>query len=70
MIFPAKGFKILAPAKVNLFLEILGKRADGYHEIRSLMQPISLFDIIRSRPASEIRPSDVLGIRNWRMKTI
>lgn len=47
MIFPAKGFKILAPAKINLFLEVLGKRADGYHEIRSLMQPISLFDIIR-----------------------
>ncbi len=46
MIIPAKGFKILAPAKINLFLEILGKRADGYHEIRSLMQPISLFDII------------------------
>jgi 4-diphosphocytidyl-2-C-methyl-D-erythritol kinase len=47
MIFPDRGLKILAPAKVNLFLAILGKRADGYHEIRSLMQSISLFDIIR-----------------------
>ncbi len=47
MIIPAEGFKILAPAKINLFLEILGKRPDGYHEIRSLMQPIGLFDIIR-----------------------
>ena len=46
MEIPAKGTKILAPAKVNLFLEILGKRADGYHEIRTLMQPISLFDTI------------------------
>lgn len=40
----SKGIKILAPAKVNLFLEILGKRADGYHEIRTLIQPIRLFD--------------------------
>jgi 4-diphosphocytidyl-2-C-methyl-D-erythritol kinase len=38
--------KIEAPAKVNLFFEILGKRADGYHEIRSLMQPIRLFDTL------------------------
>ena len=42
----SKGIKILAPAKVNLFLEILGKRPDGYHEIRSLMQPIRLFDTL------------------------
>ena len=42
----SKGIKIQAPAKVNLFLEILEKRADGYHEIRSLMQPIRLFDTL------------------------
>ena len=42
----SKGIKIQAPAKVNLFLEILGKRTDGYHEIRSLMQPIRLFDTL------------------------
>ncbi len=51
MEIPANGTKILAPAKVNLFLEILGKRADGYHEIRTLMQPISLFDTIRVEAA-------------------
>ncbi|MBI2400170.1 MAG: 4-(cytidine 5'-diphospho)-2-C-methyl-D-erythritol kinase, partial [Deltaproteobacteria bacterium] len=33
-----------SPAKVNLFLRVLGKRADGYHEISTLMQPVSLFD--------------------------
>ena len=33
-----------APAKVNLFLRVLGKRLDGYHEIFTLMQPVSLFD--------------------------
>jgi len=36
--------KLLSPAKVNLFLRILGKRPDGYHEIQSILQPVSLFD--------------------------
>jgi 4-diphosphocytidyl-2-C-methyl-D-erythritol kinase len=36
----------LAPAKINLVLEVLGKRTDGYHEIRSLVQTISLCDVI------------------------
>ena len=31
------GVEVLAPAKLNLFLEILGKRPDGYHELESLM---------------------------------
>jgi len=33
-----------APAKVNLFLQVLGKRDDGYHDINSLMVTVSLFD--------------------------
>ncbi len=48
--------KVLAPAKVNLFLRVLGKRPDGYHEIFSLMQPVSLYDEI------EISVSDGDGI--------
>jgi 4-diphosphocytidyl-2-C-methyl-D-erythritol kinase len=36
--------KLLAPAKINLRLEILGKRADGYHEIRTLMHRVDLCD--------------------------
>jgi 4-diphosphocytidyl-2-C-methyl-D-erythritol kinase len=47
---PEKGIKLLAPAKVNLTLEILRKRPDGYHELRSLMQPISLFDTLWIKP--------------------
>ena len=35
---------IWAPAKANLFLEILGKRADGYHELATLMVAVALFD--------------------------
>ena len=34
----------MAPAKINLFLRVLRKRADGYHDIFSLMQKISLYD--------------------------
>jgi 4-diphosphocytidyl-2-C-methyl-D-erythritol kinase len=38
--------KILSPAKVNLFLRVLGKRPDGYHELLTLMCCIGLYDII------------------------
>jgi 4-diphosphocytidyl-2-C-methyl-D-erythritol kinase len=34
----------LAPAKINIFLRVLRKRADGYHDIVSLMQKITLYD--------------------------
>lgn len=33
-----------APAKVNLTLEILGRRPDGFHELRSILMPIALCD--------------------------
>ena len=49
----SKRIKILAPAKVNLFLEILRKRADGYHQIRSLIQPIRLFDTLWIKTGSK-----------------
>jgi 4-diphosphocytidyl-2-C-methyl-D-erythritol kinase len=51
--FRINRIKIEAPAKVNLIFEILGKRADGYHEIRSLMQPIRLFDTLWIEAGSE-----------------
>ena len=35
-----------APAKLNLTLDVLGKREDGYHEMRMVMQSVSLTDII------------------------
>ncbi|MBI4518207.1 MAG: 4-(cytidine 5'-diphospho)-2-C-methyl-D-erythritol kinase [Deltaproteobacteria bacterium] len=36
--------RVLAPAKVNLFLRITGRRADGYHLLDSLMVPVDLYD--------------------------
>ncbi len=38
--------KLRSPAKINLFLHIQGKRRDGYHELASLIQAVSLFDEI------------------------
>ena len=42
--------QISAPAKVNLFLEILGKRSDGFHELATVMTSVSLFDQIQFSP--------------------
>ena len=39
-----KSIELFSPAKVNLRLDILGKRADGYHDIRTVFQKISLGD--------------------------
>jgi 4-diphosphocytidyl-2-C-methyl-D-erythritol kinase len=33
-----------APAKLNLFLDVLGRREDGYHELETLLVPIQLYD--------------------------
>jgi len=45
--WPAHGrFVVQAFAKVNLRLEVLGPRSDGYHEIASLMHPIDLADTL------------------------
>jgi 4-diphosphocytidyl-2-C-methyl-D-erythritol kinase len=38
--------QVLAPAKINLSLKILGRREDGFHEIETLISPISLADKI------------------------
>ena len=49
------GLTIKAPAKINLFLKVLNRRPDGYHEIESLMQKIDLCDILHfSRHGEDI----------------
>lgn len=42
-----------SPAKINLFLRILGKRPDGYHELASLFQAIDLCDVLHFERAEE-----------------
>ena len=39
--------QVLAPAKINLSLKIIGRRNDGFHELDSLIAPISLYDEIK-----------------------
>ena len=41
-----KSIKIKCPAKINLTLEILNKRPDGFHNIKSIMQMINLYDYL------------------------
>ena len=41
--------RVLAPAKVNLFLAVRGARADGYHELVTVMQTIGLHDELEAR---------------------
>jgi 4-diphosphocytidyl-2-C-methyl-D-erythritol kinase len=45
--------KILAPAKINLYLKITGRRADGYHELNMLMQKLALYDQLELTLVSE-----------------
>ena len=45
---------VLAPAKINLTLEVLAKRPDGFHEIRSVIQAVSLCDSITFESSSQI----------------
>jgi 4-diphosphocytidyl-2-C-methyl-D-erythritol kinase len=44
----------LAPAKVNLGLEVLGRRPDGYHDLVTIMQTVSVFDRLKVTPASNL----------------
>jgi 4-diphosphocytidyl-2-C-methyl-D-erythritol kinase len=42
---------IASPAKINLFLELVARRSDGYHEIESVMQLVDLCDRVHARKA-------------------
>ena len=47
--------EVRAPAKINLTLEVLGERSDGFHEIRSVVQTIDLYDDLRFRSERQLR---------------
>ena len=44
---------ISTPAKLNLFLELISRRADGFHELDTLMTPISLYDRLSLTPRAD-----------------
>ncbi|GAB4145463.1 MAG: 4-(cytidine 5'-diphospho)-2-C-methyl-D-erythritol kinase [Cyanobacteria bacterium J069] len=44
-----RAYSLIAPAKINLYLEIIGDRPDGYHELAMVMQSVSLADRIDLR---------------------
>lgn len=54
MIYEYQAMKILAPAKINLSLRVVGKRADGFHDIETVMVGVTLTDelgiVIPDRP--------------------
>ena len=61
---PRQMLGLPAPAKINLFLHVLGRRADGYHEIQSAFVPIALWDMLdfASREDGQVvRQGDLTG---------
>ena len=56
------SFSLKAPAKINWFLKIIGKRVDGYHDIASLMQCISLYDNLKFEHSDSINVISDLDI--------
>lgn len=47
------GLRVHCPAKLNLFLEVTGRRPDGYHDLETVMETISIFDEVEIRPGGE-----------------
>lgn len=47
-----RSYRLVAPAKINLYLEIIGIRSDGYHELVMILQSIDLADLIEIRPSA------------------
>ena len=46
MLATTKGLVCYAPAKLNLYFELLARREDGYHDVETLMVPVSLYDTL------------------------
>lgn len=49
----AECLSVRAPAKINLFLRVTGRRADGYHTLQTRMQKVGLFDLLEVRRGGE-----------------
>jgi 4-diphosphocytidyl-2-C-methyl-D-erythritol kinase len=51
------AWEVFAPAKLNLYLEVLGRREDGFHELETLMAPIRLYDRLEWRTCDIDKPA-------------
>jgi len=51
---PSGGISVFAPAKINLYLHVVGRRPDGYHLIDSLIAFADIGDRLTVRPAAEL----------------
>jgi 4-diphosphocytidyl-2-C-methyl-D-erythritol kinase len=50
----AAAIRVAAPAKINLYLHVVGRRADGYHELDSLVAFADIADFVTARPAADL----------------
>jgi len=73
-----KKIELYAPAKINLFLHIIGQRDDGYHQLQSAFQLIDWYDtvslelieadeIVRPVGADEVNAENALVVRAARL---
>lgn len=46
--------RLMAPAKINWTLEVLGRRPDGFHNVKTILQTIDLFDSLELETAAEL----------------
>jgi len=74
----SKTLALPAPAKLNLFLHVTGRREDGYHTLETLLVPIDRGDrvilnaradaaVVRTRGADEVAAADDLAVRAARL---
>jgi len=49
--------RLIAPAKINWTLEVLGRRPDGYHEVRTILQTVDLWDEVELEPSERLHVS-------------
>ena len=56
-----KNIKLKCPAKINLTLEVVNKREDGFHNIKSIMQMISLYDYLDIAVEESVKNEIFLG---------
>jgi 4-diphosphocytidyl-2-C-methyl-D-erythritol kinase len=51
----SRGVTVIAPAKLNLGLEVVGRRPDGYHDLVTVFQTVDLVDRLTLSPAAALR---------------